>query len=260
MTLSADDSSIEAGQSTTLRWTSQHATSASIAPGIGAVPVSGTRVASPAQSTLYTITVYGDGGEASAAFQVDVTIPPPPPGNAIVVISQIYGGGGNSGATHRNDFVGLFNRGASPADISVRTLQYASATGSGWSATPLSGVILPGQYYLIQEGTGQSGDGVPLPTPDAVGGIGLSAASGKVALVSGSTLLSGSAPSDPRIVDLVGYGSASFAEGGAALRLSNTTALTRAGGGCVDTNNNGSDFSGGVSSPRNSSSPRSPCN
>ena len=260
VTLEADDSSIEAGQSTTLRWTSRNATSASIAPGIGAVPLNGTRGVSPSQSTLYTITVNGGGGEASASVQVNVTIPPPPPGGGIIVISQVYGGGGNSGATHRNDFVELFNRGASPTDISGWTLQYASATGSGWSATPLSGVILPGQYYLIQEGMGQSGGGAQLPTPDAAGGIGLSAASGKVALVSGSPLLSGSAPTDPRIVDFVGYGTANFAEGAAAARLSNTTAITRAGGGCVDTNNNGSDFTRGAPSPRNSASPRSPCN
>jgi hypothetical protein len=29
-----------------------------------------------------------------------------------IVISQIYGGGGNSGATLKNDFIELFNRGA----------------------------------------------------------------------------------------------------------------------------------------------------
>ena len=255
----ADDNSIELGQSTTLRWTSQNATSASIEPGIGDVPTNGLRVVSPSQSTLYMITVRGDGGEASASVQVSVTIPPPPPAG-ILVISQVYGGGGNSGATHRNDFVELFNRGASPAAISGWTVQYASASGSGWSATGLSGVILPGQYYLIQEGTGQSGDGVQLPTPDTAGGIGLSAASGKVALVSGSSLLSGSAPSSPEIVDFVGYGSANFAEGAAAARLSNTTAITRAGGGCIDTDDNGSDFTRGAPSPRNTASPHSPCN
>src|SRR5262249_45412708 len=34
-----------------------------------------------------------------------------------VVISQVYGGGGNSGATYRNDFVELFNKGASPVAL-----------------------------------------------------------------------------------------------------------------------------------------------
>ncbi len=202
----------------------------------------------------------GQRTQGDAFLTIEGNTLPPLPSSGIIVISQVYGGGGNSGATHRNDFVELFNRGASPTDISGWTLQYASATGSGWSATPLSGVILPGQYYLIQEGTGRSGAGVQLSTPDAVGGIGLSAASGKVALVSGSPLLSGSAPNDPRIIDFVGYGTANFAEGPTASQLSNTTAITRAGGGCVDANNNGSDFTRGAPSPRNSASPRSPCN
>ena len=70
----------------------------------------------------------------------------------------------------------------------------------------------------------------------------------------------GSAPSSPEIVDFVGYGSANFAEGAAAARLSNTTAITRAGGGCIDTDDNGSDFTRGAPSPRNTASPHSPCN
>lgn len=34
-----------------------------------------------------------------------------------IVISQVYGGGGNSGATYRNDFIELFNRGSTPVDV-----------------------------------------------------------------------------------------------------------------------------------------------
>ena len=35
-----------------------------------------------------------------------------------LVVSQVYGGGGNSGATFQNDFVELFNAGATAVDIS----------------------------------------------------------------------------------------------------------------------------------------------
>jgi len=35
--------------------------------------------------------------------------------SADIVISQVYGGGNNSGATYQNDFVELYNRGASTA-------------------------------------------------------------------------------------------------------------------------------------------------
>ena len=52
-------------------------------------------------------------------------------GAASVVISQVYGGGGNSGATYRNDFVELFNRGAEPVSLAGWSIQYASATGAG---------------------------------------------------------------------------------------------------------------------------------
>ena len=45
-----------------------------------------------------------------------------------IVISQVYGGGGNSGATYKQDFIELFNRGTSPASLAGWSLQYASAT------------------------------------------------------------------------------------------------------------------------------------
>ena len=102
--------------------------------------------------------------------------------SADVVISQVYGGGGNSGATLKNDFVELFNRGAAAVDISSWSIQYASASGSSWQVTNLVGTIQPGQYYLVQEAAG-SGGTVNLPTPDAVGTIPMSGTNGKVALV-----------------------------------------------------------------------------
>ena len=67
-----------------------------------------------------------------------------------VVISQVYGGGGNSGATFKNDFIELFNRGSADVDLAGWSVQYASATGTSWAATPLSGTIKPGQHYLVQ--------------------------------------------------------------------------------------------------------------
>jgi predicted extracellular nuclease len=123
-----------------------------------------------------------------------------PQTTSAVVISQIYGGGGNSGATLRNDFIELFNRGNTPVGISDWTVQYASASGSSWVRTALVGTIQPGQYFLVQEGQGDAGS-ASLPTPDAVGGIALSATSAKIALVRSSFLLSGSSPTSPDIVD-----------------------------------------------------------
>src|SRR5215471_1816250 len=77
-----------------------------------------------------------------------------------VVISQVYGGGGNSGAPFQNDYVELFNRGASPVALDGWSLQYSSATGTGnlganaGQLTELSGTLAPGRYLLVQEGAG----------------------------------------------------------------------------------------------------------
>ena len=49
-----------------------------------------------------------------------------------VVISQVYGGGGNASAPYQNDFIELFNRGASAVSLNGWSVQYASATGTTW--------------------------------------------------------------------------------------------------------------------------------
>lgn len=175
-----------------------------------------------------------------------------------IVISQVYGGGGNSGATLKNDFIELFNRTSSAVPVDGCSVQYASASGTTWDRTLLTGTIQPGQYYLIQEAQGNGGTAT-LPSPDATGGINLSATAGKVALVSNATVLNGSAPSGPHVVDFVGYGSANAFEGSPAATLGNITAAKRASNGCADTDNNRADFTVGSPTPRNTRSPLHPC-
>src|SRR5262249_23111979 len=63
---------------------------------------------------------------------------PSPTANAVssnIVISQVYGGGGNSGATYKNDFIELFNRGAVATSVNGWSVQYASAAGTTWLVT-----------------------------------------------------------------------------------------------------------------------------
>ena len=176
-----------------------------------------------------------------------------------VVISQIYGGGGNSGATLKNDFIELFNRDTLAVTVTGWSVQYASAAGTSWQVTTLSGTIQPGQYYLVQESAGAAGT-INLPTPDAVGTIAMSGTAGKVALVNNVTPLTGSAPTGSQIIDFVGYGTANGFEGsGAAPGLSNTTAALRQNNGCTDSNNNVSDFLAGAPAPRNTASPVQVC-
>ncbi|HEX3772723.1 MAG TPA: lamin tail domain-containing protein [Polyangiaceae bacterium] len=183
-------------------------------------------------------------------------------GSSSLVISQVYGGGGNSGATYENDFIEIFNRSASSVSVANWSVQYASATGSSWSVTDLSGTIAPGHYYLVEEAAG-SGGTKALPTPDATGTIAMSATSGKVALVNSRTALTCGTSCVPSasIVDFVGYGSSasSFEGSGPTATLSNTTAALRAGAGCTDTDNNAADFTATSAAPRNSSTAGHAC-
>ncbi len=178
---------------------------------------------------------------------------PSPDSSPQLVISQVFGGGGNSGAPFRNDFIEIFNNGSSAVNLTGWSVQYASATASSWSVTPLTTVmLLPGQYFLIQESSGGS-NGISLAAPDATGAIAMAAASGKVALVKNAVALTGACPNDPNIVDLLGYGSTAncFKGSAPAAAASNTNALIRAANGCTDTRNNVADFALSLPNPRN---------
>src|SRR5689334_536024 len=177
---------------------------------------------------------------------------------AQVVISQVYGGGGNAGANYKNDFVELFNRGTAPVTVTGWSVQYASASGTSWTPTSLSGTLQPGQYYLVQEAAGTGGS-TNLPTPDAIGTIAMSLSAGKVALVNSSVALTGACPTSG-VQDFVGFGGANCFEGtGPTPTLTNTTAALRAGNGCTDTNNNAADFSTAAPTPRNSAVAAATC-
>lgn len=177
---------------------------------------------------------------------------------AHLVVSQVYGGGGNSGATYKNDFIEIFNPTSNAVNITGWSVQYASAAGTSWTVTTLSGIIPQGGYYLVQEAAGTGGT-TALPIPDATGNINMSGTTGKVALVSSATALSGVCPTAGSFVDLIGFGTASCFEGTLCPTLSNTIAALRGSNGCTDTDVNGSDFATGTPNPRNSSSPPNIC-
>lgn len=180
-----------------------------------------------------------------------------------VVVSQVYGGGGNSGATLTNDFVELYNRGAAAVDVTGWSVQYASAAGSTWQVTPLSGSIAPGTRYLVAEGAGAGGT-TPLPPPNASGSIAMSATAGKVALVTNAIALNAlcgaTCHAAAPVRDFVGYGAAAndFEGAGPTPTLSNTTAALRNGSGTVDTDSNAADFATGVPAPAGSGGPPPP--
>src|SRR5262245_12741986 len=183
-----------------------------------------------------------------------------------VVISQIYLGTGSvvavqagtatvAPATPANQYIELFNRGTITTSLSGWSLQYAAEGLNTWQVFPLSGSIAPGQYYLI--GTTTASGNVSLPSPDLRINLSVPVSVGKLAIVSDSTALDTGCPSDAtRIVDLVGYGSTLCYESRAvpAPDVTELLAPVRKGGGCIDTDNNFTDFSKVTPVFRNTSS------
>ncbi|WP_370945294.1 endonuclease/exonuclease/phosphatase family protein [Amycolatopsis sp. cg5] len=177
--------------------------------------------------------------------------------SADAVIAEVYGGGGNSGATLTNDFIELANRGAAPVSLDGFSVQYlpgAPSAGSTWQTTALTGSIAAGKRYLVAEGKGAGGT-VALPAPDATGAIQMSATTGTIALVQGTTALTcktaADCAADARVKDLVGFGNAVVREGGSAPAPSNTNAVARAAS-LADTDDNAADFTAGAPTPTNS--------
>ncbi|RDC58498.1 hypothetical protein DU508_00385 [Pedobacter chinensis] len=194
-----------------------------------------------------------------------------PTGANHIVISEVYGGGGNSGAVYKNDFIELYNPTLTAVDLTGWSVQYASAAGTSWQVTTLSGSIAPKGFYLIQEAAGTAGT-TNLPTPDKTGTIAMAAGAGKVLLANVTTAQTGTLPAGPQIVDLVGYGTtavgfegsgpapvptATFSVERKASATSDATTLGAGGteefdGNGYDSDDNSFDFVAKVANPQNS--------
>jgi hypothetical protein len=203
-------------------------------------------------------------------------------GSPDLVISQVYTRGGESGATFRNDYVEVFNRGSVAVNLLDYTLQVLvnapARPGFPGGLAPVSirfassgdSVPLePGRYVLYQFGSGGN-NGAPLPfTPDADNPLlDLPAAAGRVALIKGRQFTQPYAQYgcavgvDAALADFVSYGAATCAEGAGVLPAPTVTIpLLRSNDGCDDTDNNLADFARAAApNPRNTSSPARLCN
>jgi DNA/RNA endonuclease G (NUC1) len=217
----------------------------SVAAGVKSVPVS---------------IADAQGRNGSTSISVNVVNAVVPVG--AIVISQVYGGGGNAGSTLRNDFIELFNRSDNPVDLTGWAVQHYSSSNTVWLATPLSGIIQPHSYYLVQEAAGTGGT-VDLPTPDAAGTIGLSSTAGITALTNTADALASQCAVTAAVMDFFSYGgsgasitcSGKPAVGGP---LNSSIGVSRVLGGCKYTPA-ATDFSIGAPAPRNSSSPVNNC-
>ncbi len=74
--LQASPTTIQRGGSATLTWSSTNATTLSISPGIGNVSAEGTQSVTPSDSTTYTLSASGPGGNADATVHITVSAPP----------------------------------------------------------------------------------------------------------------------------------------------------------------------------------------
>lgn len=169
---------------------------------------------------------------------------------APVVINEVYGGGGNSGSTWRSDFVELVNSSDDAVSLDGWSVQYASAAGSSWQVTELSGTVGPGEHFLVKQADGAGGT-LALPTPDVAGSIAMSGTNAKVALVSTAAPMTCSTgcAALPDVVDYVGIGSASDFAGSPAPAMSNAVSVARTD--AVNTADNGADFVRGEPTPTN---------
>ncbi len=171
-----------------------------------------------------------------------------------VVISQVYGAGGNAGASHKNDFVEIYNGGTAAVDLSTWAVHYASSTGTTWSKTNLTGSIAPGGYFLVRQAGGANG--ADLPTADVVGAVAMAAGAGKIVLTNTQTNIANGTicPSGATVVDIAGYGTGTncFEGSGPTATLSATASASRKGYGCTDAGDTAADMAVGLVNPRNS--------
>lgn len=137
MIFSASPETIHPGETSTLNWSSNNATSASIDNDIGSVPVNGSIVVNPSTTTTYTITLSGSGGTATAICTV--TVQPYLPQASLNVSSshalpgeaiRLYWNTENADSCSIDNGIGVVSLNGSTAVFPTQTTTYTlSATG-----------------------------------------------------------------------------------------------------------------------------------
>lgn len=77
VTLKADKTEIEVGESVTLTWDSSNATELALEPDLGSVPSQGSRTVAPQKTTTYRLSARGKGGTGESSVGINVKVRPP---------------------------------------------------------------------------------------------------------------------------------------------------------------------------------------
>jgi peptidoglycan-associated lipoprotein len=90
VTLQASPNAITRGGSSTLSWSSSNATQVRLYPGAGNLGAQGSQRVSPSDTTVYTITATGPGGEVTADASISVAAPYSPPTASALTPEQMF--------------------------------------------------------------------------------------------------------------------------------------------------------------------------
>lgn len=135
----AEPATIQAGQSSTLTWTTLNATSVALDHGIGSKPASGSVTVQPATTTTYTLTAISAGGNSTATTTVTVAA-----GTPRVVISSAPGGFvqpvGQGGGT---DTFTVSNIGDGATEVTL------TASGAFFTISPTSFTLAAGASRTV---------------------------------------------------------------------------------------------------------------
>ncbi|OGG88462.1 hypothetical protein A3H15_03130 [Candidatus Kaiserbacteria bacterium RIFCSPLOWO2_12_FULL_50_28] len=112
---SADPDALEEGDSSTLAWEAENADTCAASDGWdGDKPTSGSESVSPTETTTYTLTCEGEGGEVMQSVIVTV-IPAPEPEGTVVINEIMYDPAGSDSG---REWIEIKNEGDSPVDLS----------------------------------------------------------------------------------------------------------------------------------------------
>ncbi len=135
VSMSANPTTINQGQSSTLNWSSANATGCNIDNGVGSVAVNGSTSVSPSANTTYTITCSGPGGSAQSSAAVAVNPPQ--------TLSVSKSGAGSGTITSSPAGINCGSDCAENYNYNTSVVLTASAVGgstfTGWSGEGCSG-------------------------------------------------------------------------------------------------------------------------